>query len=258
MAPNSPDAPPILIDSEPVGFMQKRVFGLPMPVVLIAGVLIAWLAYRHFKSTSVSGTSGTSSIPSAIDPNAIDPNTGLTFGAEEAAASGASMGGASANGTGAGGVGGSNPGDVISGGISPDELQTILAAALPPNNTNYYFPTPTSSQPGNGSGSTPPPVAPGSGTGGDHNTQTTPTGISGLPDIVSGQFADTGLGIVGLPATLTGTIAGQGASVGAALGGIPPSTRGGQVPVVSQPKEVAAGQKAVNEKVTVTPKGRAA
>jgi len=149
-----PDMSPTVIgppgDTGGTPFMQKKILGLPAPIVLVGAAVVLFLVYRHYKSNAISSTSGTSGATNPPDPNAIDPNTGLTYGAEETAGLNA-MNPVGVNGTGMQGTAGSN-------GFSVGDLESLLQTMAQLNQQQTpaaAAPTPTLDQAGNGANPSP-------------------------------------------------------------------------------------------------------
>lgn len=146
-----PDVPPAAVGPATGGesFMSKKVAGVPMPIVLIVGVVVVYLVYRHYQANSVGSTSGSTSSSTAPDPNAIDPNTGLTYGAEEQAATNSMANSGVGGATGSGSTGASQEIGDLEG-----LLQALGAVGYNVGGGGSGpAPTPTNDQPGNGGGS---------------------------------------------------------------------------------------------------------
>lgn len=216
-----PDVKPKPPTGKGGGIMSKKIGPIPLPIAIGLVAVVGYLLYRRAKSSTASGTSGTSSASgsSAVDPNAIDPNTGLTYGAEEQAAQAGLGAGASTNGSGSGGAG---------GGLSVGDLEGLIQSLQGLGATNYYYggggsgaaPTPTNTT-GPGAGTTnqyvpspspavpnslsaytpPPPTSPVVQSAVSSVAKSAiPTGGSAGPDVVNGQDVianSAGLAITG-------------------------------------------------------------
>ncbi len=101
------DTKPEASKSSKGSFLKKKVAGVPMPIVLLGGGVVAYLVYRHFHSNSSASTSSTAT-PTASSGTA--PANGLSGGANGLS------GGANGLSGGANGLSGGGAANGLSGG----------------------------------------------------------------------------------------------------------------------------------------------